>query len=129
MAARKAKMRDLAESTGIPYPSLRNYLSGKHALPVQAAIRICDALRVSLIFVLTGDLPKPSRYVTARALELLWEVQRSTERTYSADECAAMLVGFYSKLAKEQRPAPEPPGSDRSVFEVELIKETEQPIE
>jgi hypothetical protein len=115
----------LANATGVPYRSLQAYLLARHALPADVAIRIAEALNVDVGWLLTGASPPLDASLVRRSLELLEGVRQASAGKLSLGECAMIFAGFYSKLAKEQQPAPEPPGSDRIVLSGELKPKAE----
>lgn len=63
-------MTSLAKTTGLPYRTVQNYLSGTTRMPAAAYIQICDALGINNQFVTQGTF----HLQFAHLYDALWKV-------------------------------------------------------
>lgn len=71
--------KDLAEATGISPSMISSYIKGVHAVSLEAAQKIADALDVSLWVLLNGEaLPVMTLDMTEKERRLIGEYRRLT---------------------------------------------------
>lgn len=71
--------KDLAEATGISPSMISSYIKGVHAVSLEAAQKIADALDVSLWVLLNGEaLPVTTLDMTEKERRLIGEYRRLT---------------------------------------------------
>lgn len=112
MALKWPTIKDFSEATGIPYPSLREYISGKKKPGLDALASICIASGVSADWLLTGEGNKvrgqlatsePDGETLCKTIEGLELLLKSMGRELSAEKKARIIVMLYrSFIAQHQ---------------------------
>lgn len=97
MAASRVTMRELSERSGVPYPSLRNYLAKARGMPGDVVLQIARALNVSTDWILAGEGARLDRETLATTLELVEDVRAMSSHKVSFEECAARFEDWYNR--------------------------------
>lgn len=109
MEGKFLKIKDLSEATGIPYPSLREYLAGKKRPGFDALAAIVGATGVSAGWLLTGEGSKfdPKQISPEIDAELLAQIIEGVEiiitkmrKSLSAKKKAQVISILYRSFAK-----------------------------
>lgn len=92
--------KDLAEATGISPSMISSYIKGVHAVSLEAAQKIADALDVSLWVLLNGEaLPVMTLDMTEKERRLIGEYRRLTG---SEREAVDHVIQVYNERKKER---------------------------
>jgi hypothetical protein len=95
MALRSSSMAGLSRATGIPYRTLQDYLAGRNKLPLTAAAKLADALRVSLDWIAYGRGATFDRVILLEALAALAPSDATLANARSLRDRAASFADFY----------------------------------
>lgn len=115
MALKWPTIKDFSEATGIPYPSLREYISGKKKPGLDALASILAASGVSADWLLTGEGRKlreqsgaaePDSEMLCKTIEILELMLKSMRRELSPEKKARIIVMLYRPLAAQQHVDP-----------------------
>lgn len=111
MALKWPTIKDFSEATGIPYPSLREYLAGKKKPGLDALASILASSGVSADWLLTGEGPKLREQsghtdldveVLVKTIEGLELMLKSMRRELSPEKKARIIVMLYRSFAAQQ---------------------------
>ena len=111
MSLKCQSIRDFSEMTGIPYPSLREYLAGKKKPGFDALASIVTATGVSADWLLTGEGSKTKGAQTAPELdvEMLSQTVEGVElllkkmgKKLAPEKKARVIVMLYRSFAASQ---------------------------
>lgn len=115
MAAKWPTIKDFSEATGIPYPSLREYISGKKKPGMDALAAISSASGVSTDWLLTGEGSKfrgqaissdPDSETLCKTIEGLELLLKSMRRELPAEKKARIIVMLYRSFVAQHQVDP-----------------------
>lgn len=115
MATKWPTIKDFSEATGIPYPSLREYISGKKKPGMDALAAISSASGVSADWLLTGEGSKlrgpaassdPDSETLCKTIEGLELLLKSMRRELSAEKKARIIVMLYRSFVAQHQVDP-----------------------
>ena len=116
MAAEKKSAAELSRVSGLPYPSLQNYLLGKHRIPSGALGKIAKALNVSTHWLLFGNTAL-DQAIVEDCLEIVGDIKAFSGGKVGTPEAAAVFRGQYEKHYSDRfLPSPR----DKATLESEL---------
>lgn len=128
ISRRKLKLVDIAETLGIPYRSLQNYMYKKARMPLDVYIRLCGVVGVTTDYPILGRF-KLSHHDLQHALievmgaeffnsidfddHLRWTMSPKREKDYAriartAGEFAALIAAQYDQAREAHIRADEP---------------------
>lgn len=108
MTLKCQSIKEFSELTGIPYPSLREYLAGKKKPGFDALASIVGATEVSADWLLTGEGSKlrgqlgasePDTDMLAQIVEGVELLLKKTRRELSPEKKARVIVMLYRSFA------------------------------
>ncbi len=109
-------IKDFSEATGIPYPSLREYVSGKKRPGFDALASIVAATGVSADWLLTGEggkirgsagSPEPSTELLSQIVEGVELLTIKMRKTLPAEKKARIIVMLYRSFSTQHQVDPD----------------------